>query len=217
MKKGLPAFAFLMLAITGGCKLKQDVRPFNAISTDTTIDKHFDIALEYLTKKLPLPSIRKGVDSFEYRFWLSGAEPGLTNLIRIRFEESSWLITETRIWSHIPAYPFNRKDTVNHLLETVIDSVKSAPIVANIDMTTLIDSLQYFNLESASTYKEIRNSFSPHMDGWSHSIELADRQHYRLISYPCPISITGLHNFHKSMKSLFAFLQRSLPINFLPC
>ncbi|RYD74091.1 MAG: hypothetical protein EOP53_18940 [Sphingobacteriales bacterium] len=181
--------------------------------------KQLNIAFKDVTQKIDLPLINNGVDSFEYRFWLNGGSGSgdLINLIRIRFDSAAWIISETLIWSHIPEYEYKKGDTVNHLLETVVDSTKTRIITPLISISAFIDSLQQHNLEQAPLSLDIKKSFAQHMDGNGQTIELADKHQYRKIFYTCPITITGLQDFHQSMKSLFLFLQRNLKIKFVPC
>jgi len=211
----------IFLFMTGliGCKEHIRQRTFLPVLSDTSTNKRnegFDIALKDLTQRLHVPLLNNGVDSFEYRFWFA-VDYNLMNFIRIYYDNSSWKISEILVWSHIPPYEFNKHDTINHLLETVIDSTKTRFLLPVNGMEDFIDSLQSYKLEQAPPSLMIENSIPLAMDGFSHTIEIAGKSNYRRIIYNCPAHPIGLHKFHESIKQLFYFLEGDLNIKFAFC
>ena len=202
-----------------GCGNNGHIKSFNPIIIDTSITKaesHLLQAYPEFTKGVQLPSIENGVDSFEYRLWLH-VSADIINLIRIRYDSSSWIISESIIWNHIPDYHFNRFDTINHLLETVVDSMTSRNIKPTIKISEFIDSLQYYNLEQAPSNIEIEGSHNIGTDAWGYTFELSNKHNYRIITYTCPGNIISLEDFHKSISNFLKFLHQTLNTNFTPC
>jgi hypothetical protein len=54
------------------CEEKRSAQKFKAIIVDTSLGHDYELLQAYpdFTRKVTLPSIESGVDSFEYRFWL---------------------------------------------------------------------------------------------------------------------------------------------------
>jgi hypothetical protein len=200
------------------CEQKGSVRNFKAIIADTSLGYENDLLQAYpdFTRKVNLPSIESGVDSFEYRFWLH-VEADIINLIRIRYDNSKWLLTETIIYSHIPDYDFDRFSSKNHLLETVVDSTHTRSIVPKIAMHSFIDSLQSYNFEEAPSNIEIASSFSLPTDAWTYTIELAAKNGHRMIIYTCPGGAESLREFHSTVSRFLDFIRVNLNIKFTPC
>ena len=168
------------------------------------------------TKKVGLPSIEEGVDSLEYRLWCH-VSANIINLIRIRYSDSGWNISETMIWSHIPEYDiFDKKDTLNHLLTVVVDSTRVRELKPDISMNRFMDSLQYFNLQEAPSNLEILGSISLPNDSWRYTFEIADSRNYRIIEYNCG-EVRSLSEFHQKINGLFRFLKQRLAVNFRNC
>lgn len=200
------------------CRENPSGHNFQAIIVDTTLKHESDLleAFPDFTRKVHLPSLENGVDSFEYRFWLP-VEANIINLIRIRYDSSKWLLTETIIYSHIPDYNFDRLDKKNHLLEVVIDSTNTRSVVPTIAIDAFIDSLQAYNFERAPTNLEIASSFALPSDAWSYTIELAGKKSHRIILYTCPGSTNSLEAFHNSFGYFLQFIRINLNTKFVPC
>jgi hypothetical protein len=200
------------------CEEKGSGQKFKAIIADTSLGHENNLLQAYpdFTRKVNLPSIESGVDSFEYRFWLH-VEADIINLIRIRFDNSRWVVTETIIYSHIPAYDFDRYSTKNHLLETVVDSTHTRSIVPKIAINSFIDSLQSYNFEEAPSNIQIAGSFSLPTDARTYTIELAAKNSHRMIIYTCPGGAESLHEFHSTVSRFLEFIQVTLNIKFSPC
>ena len=208
-------FSFLLISCVDNSQGKA-FRPIVSDTPTTRFERHMAEAFSDFTKKLNLPPITNGVDSFEYRFWLH-VNANIINLIRIRHDHNSWTMTETIIWSHIPENNYSPFDTTNQLLETLVDSTKTRKIKPNISVASFIDSLQFYNLEQAPLNSEIEGSFALSTDAITQTFELADKLGYRRITYTCPGSIVSLENFHNSVYKLLKFLKRSLNIKFKLC
>jgi hypothetical protein len=200
------------------CKQRQSGSKFKAIMADTTLRDESDLlkAFPDFTRKVHLPSLENGVDSFEYRFWLPG-EANIINLIRIRYDSSKWVLTETIIYNHIPNYDFSRLDKRNHLLDVVVDSTATRSIVPTIAIDAFIDSLQGYNFERAPSNIQLAGSFALPTDAWSYTIELAAKNSYRIILYTCPCSTNSLEWFHNSFGYFLKFIRTILNTNFIPC
>jgi hypothetical protein len=205
----LLAYAFV------GCDPVIRSIPFKAVQPDSSVlldDNDLLEAMPLLTRQLQLPSIEHGVDSFEYRLWCP-KHADLINLIRIRFDRGKWMITETAIWSHIPDHAFRRDDTVNYLVQTIVDSVHTNVLEPRIAMQTFIDSLQYFDLQEAPSNAEISSSISIGTDSWRYTFELADKVHYRIIEYNVG-EVRNLKPFHQRVSAMLYFLKRQLKVEF---
>jgi hypothetical protein len=200
------------------CEQKGSVKNFKAIIADTSLGHENDLLQAYpdFTRKVNLPSIESGVDSFEYRFWLH-VDADIINLIRIRYDNSKWLLTETIIYSHIPNYDFDRFSSKNHLLETVVDSALTRSIVPKIAINSVIDSLQSYNFEEAPSNIEIASSFSLPTDAWTYTIELAAKNSHRMIIYTCPGGAESLQEFHSTVSRFLHFIRVNLNVKFTPC
>jgi len=138
-------------------------------------------AMPKVTSQLNLPSIREGVDSLEYRLWLNGGSGDVINLIIIRYKNPDWLISETTVWSHIPKYEFKWNDSINQLLQTVVDSTHTRILKPDISITKFLDSLRYFNLQEAPPGPKVIGSVALSTDSWRHVFEVADKRNYRMI------------------------------------
>lgn len=189
--------------------------PLKPVQPDSSVlaaDNDLFAAMPLFTSQLQLPSIEHGVDSFEYRLWCPVAS-NVINLIRIRYDQQRWIFTETHIWSHIPDHPFRRGDTVNYLLQTIVDSFHTNMLTPRIPVQTLIDSLQYFNLQEAPSNADIASSTGMVTDSWRYTFELADKVHYRIIEYNVG-EVRDLKPFHQSVWALLYFLKRQLNVTF---
>ena len=209
---------FLVIAIVPCCDSTVSNNQLRAVQQDSSVNVSENNLLEALpgfTEKIGLPLIQAGVDSFEYRLWCPNKN-GIINLIRIRYFGQAWDISETMIWSHIPEYDFRKDDTINHLLETIVDSTRVRQLNPDISVNRFIDSLQYYNLQEAPSNLEIRRSVLLPTDSWRYTFEMADSKHYRLIEYNCG-EATSLEQFHHSVEGLLRFLKRSLNVEFRDC
>jgi hypothetical protein len=189
--------------------------PLKPVQPDSSVlaaDNDLFAATPLFTRQLQLPSIEHGVDSFEYRIWCPESAD-VINLIRIRHEQQGWIITETHIWSHIPEHRYRRGDTVNYLLQTIVDSSHTTVLTPRIAVQAFIDSLQYFNLQEAPSNAAIASSTGMVTDSWRYTFELADKVHYRIIEYNVG-DVRGLKAFHQSIWALLYFLKRALNVSF---
>jgi len=209
-------WCFMLLACGfAGCDAGVRSIPVRPVMPDSSVlaaDNDLFAAMPVLTMQLQLPSMEGGVDSFEYRLWCP-KDADLINLIRIRYDEGKWLITETAVWSHIPEHGFRRGDTVNYLVQTIVDSFRTHVLTPRIAMQVFIDSLQYFNLQEAPSNAAITASASMDTDSWRYTFELADKVHYRIIEYNVG-GVTDLKVFHQRVWGLLFFLKRQLKVEF---
>ena len=172
-------------------------------------DRQFEESMPDITSKLKLQDLRKGVDSFEVRIWCPIAGYNEQLIIVIKYLDSAWLITENHVWESYPDYEFKRNDTVNHLLDVKIDSVKSKAISPNINKKLFADSLQNFYLANFPTTKELVNSTSLPTDAFRYIFEIAQKKEYKLLDYGWG-DATSKYELHDRVHRLLRFLQRHL-------
>ena len=116
---------FLSLLIVASCQNKN--RPPLIIERDIDLGdthvRHFNAALESLTNKLNLKSLKNGIDSFEVRIWCPQTND-ILDLIAIAYVGKSWKISQTRIWQLYRDYQYKRNDTTYYMAQVVVDSTK---------------------------------------------------------------------------------------------
>ena len=171
-------------------------------------DRQFNEAMIDITSKLDLNDLRNGVDSFEARIWCPIPDNS-QNLIIISRLKSGYRFVQYHVWESYPNYEVNKYDTVNHLLDVKIDSVKIKILHPNIAKELFIDSLQYFYLPNFPTTKELVNSTALPNDGLRYIFEIAQKKEYQLLDYGWG-EVTSKFELHDRVHKLLDFLQRHL-------
>ena len=215
-------FILLTLLTFSSCKSSSDKQ--TTFQADEDIHRKIDTtklfeALPNVTKKLNMPLLQNGVDSFELRIWCPFKNGNLyseQNIITIRYFDKAWRLTQTHVWEKNPEYLFSRNDTVNHLLDTEIDSSKTTLLFPKDQVQAFIDSLSNFNLLNAPRQDSISKTIFPNQDGYRFIFEIATKDSYRMIDYNCG-STQGLEGFHKMIGKLLDFLRRQLSIEIWHC
>ena len=210
----LVIFSFV-LAFCDSSTSGTHITPVIADNSVTASQNKLFESMPQFTRLINLPSMQSGVDSLEYRLWLH-VSADIICLIRIQNVNSSWEISETVIESHIPEYRYNQNDTINHLLETIIDSISTRKLTPNIQLPDFLDSMQYFNLQEAPLNIRIQKAYSLPADSWRYTFEVADSKNYRIIEFNCA-EYFDLHEFKTKMIQMLQFLKRTLGVEFTDC
>lgn len=187
----------------------------NEISTNhpETIDdrdqRRFVEAMDNITTKLNLPTLRNGVDSFELRIWCP-MSANQHDVISIRYIYSQWNISETYVWETYPDHDFKKNDTSNHMLDVNIDSTKSKSIHLKIDNEKFIDTLLNTYIFSFPKKEDLEGSFLIGYDSYRYVFEIARKNNYTMIDYDCGGEIQGKEELHYKIKNFLNFIRRQL-------
>lgn len=149
-----------------------------------------------LCRQLNLYDLEKGTDSFELRFW---GEPALftkNELFILKGKANRWQLYYYTFYCH------------NILSDTVmIDSMHAKTIIPfGNNWSKYINSLCLDSLWHTPSQCELKNKVGV-FDGWSCTIEMADRKRFKLIHYDNPDAdsveknnrfiMSFIHNFCK--------------------
>lgn len=115
---------------------------------------------------LNLDTIENGYDSLQIRIWYNFAKGGVGGqLLCLKRQNSSWSATF-----------YSRFTKVN------------VPIKPKCDWDVLINKLYSYDILNLPDMCNIKGCRCSGIDGWSYSIEISDKHHYRLYSYRHPES-----------------------------
>ena len=154
------------------CNSAETVNKNEPVKTSTvdTIKHTRQKAFAEQATKLNLPSIEKGVDSFEMRIWV-GSIFVEHELIILKYSDTSWQTQKIRY--------YKSEDGVTHFKnEKIIKPTLSLPL--------LIDSLKQINLDKFISQEEISNFVDNIADGITYNLEIATKGSYKLFTYHCP-------------------------------
>ena len=150
-------------------------KEFNHLISDSLLVQ----GLAERASALNFPQINQGVDSFELRIWhgITIAKPN--QLTILKYQDSSWHLTLTDYWiSH---------NWINGSLENVIfDSSFSQSLQVPMSISTIVDSINQFRLNTFPSQKEIPNFRHRVADGMFYEIEIATPHYYKALNYNNP-------------------------------
>lgn len=172
----------LFIILFNACKTKNYsslLQPFRADTTYTSIRKN---AFFLLTEKIGYPILTKGINGFEMRVW-APCHPYLDHLglVIIRQLNGKWEYSFTHI---ALKQPRGHPDSLAPMLRIRIDSVSKIQIKPNKE-NQFLDSLVSLNLQNSPNQAEWEHGLFPDTGNYVYTIEVANKQSYRIISYTC--------------------------------
>ena len=189
----------------------------NTVKSDSSFSKHgYDIieVLPATTRKLLLPPISKGVDSFECRFWLRGGKISDTiNILSIKYSSNKWESTLTKFFAILPDHEFRRGDTTNYFRQETIKYVNTLSIHPDINTNAIIDTLANFDLQNSPLNAEIEAGQAYSSGDIRYILEFADKTNYRVLHYFRASRNSGLAAFDKNFEQFLNFIKRHYKIN----
>jgi hypothetical protein len=168
--------------------------------------RQFVEALDDITAKLHLPNLKQEVDSFELRVWCP-MSAYWQDIIRIRYIDSYWDFSQMSVWMSYPDWEIDRYDTVNHLMEVVIESTRSKTIVPN---EKVADSILNRFIIHFPKHADLEGSFTIGMDSYRYIFEIAKKDSYQMLDYDCGGDIIDKEELHHKINELINFLRRQL-------
>ena len=165
-----------------------------------------------VSKKLGLRELQSGVDSFEIRFWLpnrKGEEQ--IRVLSIGYLNDSWF---SRLVSFNLKYPESYVDEADRFAKIEPRNVINEPVLPQISIEALIDSINNLNLQNAPSNLVINNYQSNNSNPTRYMIEIADRNNYRIIHCFMTERENGAIAFDKKLGTLLNFLRRFYRIEF---
>jgi hypothetical protein len=185
-------YTSLVIACVSGNSNK--LKHFRNLTSDTLLYKY----LSSKAAKLNLARINLGVDSFEFRVWHGSVLLTPKQLVILKYNDSSWQLTETDYWLHYQNnYP--KRDII------VLDSCFTKQLMVQMPLSQIIDSIEYFRLDTFPSQDEIPGFKNNVADGMSFTIELATSKYYKAISYNNPKFYTDPYN--KKITNFLLFLK----------
>ena len=197
------------------CKQEHKVT-LNQVSIDTSISKYgHDIldALPLITHELNLPAINNGVDSFEFRFWLSQKSLDTFNILTIKWTANTWKSTLTRFLAVLPDHEYRRGDTTNYFRQSTIKFVSTSLIIPDIDINLIIDTLANYDLQNSPSISEIETGQVSSSGDIRFIMEFADKHNYRALHYFKSSRNEGATAFDKTFEQFLSFIKRHYKID----
>jgi hypothetical protein len=155
--------------------------------TNLLVDSLLVQGLSNKALALNIPQINKGVDSFELRIWhgMTIAQP--KHLITLKYQNSKWHLFETNYWIR---YEWENGSPQDVIFDSSF--VQSLPIPFNI--SSLVDSIFHFGLDSFPSQHEIPEFRDRVADGMFYAIEIATPQYYKALAFSNPERYTDAYN-----------------------
>jgi hypothetical protein len=154
-----------------------------------------------LTDAFNLPRIDQGVDSFEMRLWCSLSMTDIRTITILRYSDSTWKLTETRYWVQ------NMRNW-NKNSKYILDSLITKNIIPGSAFSTIINSIQKFELNTLPTQDKIPGFHNGVSDGMNYQIEIATKNYYHRLSYANPFHYQDKHN--KKISNFLMFCKTNL-------
>lgn len=172
-----------LLSACGARTLSDNGYKFKNLTTDSVLLQN----LSAKVKALNLSPITGGVDSFELRMWhgLSIATPNW--LVTLKYDDSAWHLTHTDYW-------FDYQWTNGRPEKVRLDSSFTKSIVVPSNITSIIDSVYHFRLDTFSSQSEILGFQDKVADGVFYQIEIATPNFYKAVRYNNPNRYSDAYN-----------------------
>ena len=210
-------FTILIIIFNFLISCKQENRAtLNPVRVDTSLSKHGLDILEVLPltlKNLNLPQINKGVDSFEFRFWLPQKNLDTINILTIKYTANGWSSTLTLFLSVLPEHEYRRGDTTNYFRQSSIKFATTSYIIPDIDINLIVDSLAYFDLQNSPLTTEIEQGQVLSSGDIRYILEFADKKNYRVLHYLKARRNSGATAFDKTFEQFLSFINRHYKID----
>ena len=197
------------------CKHEHKVT-LNQVRIDTSISKYgFDIleALPIITHELNLPPINKGVDSFEFRFWLPQKSLDTINILTIKCTANTWKSNLTTFLAVLPDREYRQGDTTNYFRHSTIKFANTSTITPDIDINLIIDTLANYDLQNSPLNSEIETGQVSSSGDIRFILEFADKHNYRALHYFRSSRNEGATAFDKTFEQFLSFIKRHYKID----
>ena len=189
----------ILILLFSSCKSENvtEERKFRQIISDSLNYKQAKIN----TTLLNLSDIDKGSDSIEIRLWSILAMTDLRFLTDLKYSDSTWGLTETTFWDAFSSDNSNAK-------LTELDSSVTKRKRPSIDFEKIIDSINYFQIQTLPSQHEIPNFVNRAADGVSYTLEISTKDYYKIVSYDNP----NVYNdsSHRKFLKLLKFFNTNL-------
>lgn len=156
-----------------------------------------------LSIALNLPTINRGVDSFELRLWSSLSITDIRNVIILRFSGGRWHCTESQYWVETID-----EMGVNSALSA--DSIQTKKVLPAIPYKDLLDSIKHYEIWNIPTQQDIPDFVDRTADGMTYTLEIAQPHKYYSVTYRNPQAYTDPAN--EKFNALLKFLSRSINV-----
>ena len=197
------------------CKQEHKVT-LNPVKIDPSISNYGSDILEALPitlNALSLPQINKGVDSFEFRFWLPQKSLDTINILTIKYAENRWISIVTKFLAVLPDHEYRRDDTTNYFRQPTIKFATTSNIIPNIDINLIVDTLAYFDLQNSPSNMEIEKGQALSSGDTRYILEFSDKNNYRVLHYLSATRNSGATAFDKTFEQFLSFIKRHYKID----
>ena len=177
-----------LIFMWSSCHLKTSADHQHEIKNLTT-DSVLLQSLSSKAKALNLTEISKGVDSFELRIWHGMAIASPKRLMILKYQDSSWYLTNSDNW-------FDYEWIDGSPKRVLLDSSFTKSLKVPFNISSLVDSIYRFRLDTFPSQNEIRGFRDNVADGMFYQIELATSQYYKAVSYGNPNRYGDNYNRH---------------------
>lgn len=198
MRPPIRMIIFMLCGCFGCQNADSGTSDFKRLIPDTSNNRYplVEAAIN-LSTELNLHRIDRGVDSFEFRLWLSNQE--YETVYIVRFADNEWLATVTDYWVRQPnigekgytgqKYPYRG-------IHAIVDSSRTKRMTLSITYVRFLDSLQTYDIENIPSQKDIPGFKDLVADGFTYAIEISTRRYYKLLSYHSPGSQNDQYGYN---------------------
>ncbi|WP_207492506.1 hypothetical protein [Aridibaculum aurantiacum] len=148
----------------------------------------------------------RGTDSFELRILVPS---GIANIISIRSARSQWYFTKTSVWETFPEYEYQRRDTTNYLLQSVVDSAKTYSLKPKLPLPEFIDTLNRY-LDRLPYDLNLSETYAPSTGTSNLVFEVATKDKYKFLKCYCRGSILTDKAQYDHVENLLNYLRKYL-------
>ena len=205
---------FIVLSIVS-CKHENHLA-LKQVKTDSSFSKSGQDILELLpltTDKLNLLQINKGVDSFEFRFWIPEKNLDTIDILSIHYSSNKWESTLTKFVAVLPKLEIRRGDSTNYFKQETINHINTLSIKPNININAIIDTLANYDLQNSPSNSEIEAGQAYSSGDIRYILEFADKTNYRVLHYLRASRNSGLSAFDKNFEQFLNFIKSYYKIN----
>ncbi|MEO8146236.1 MAG: hypothetical protein ABI723_01300 [Bacteroidia bacterium] len=163
-----------------------------------------------IRRQLNLKNLELGVDSIEIRIYQQGGwNPN--HVIIIKNENKIWSASVISYHTHLLSeneIQFDTTSDTNQFFHLVVDSAEFENLIVKSSWNNLLDSLQFFGINTLPSQQDIKGFEDRSDDGIEYHFEIATKHRYKFYTYHCPAMYSD--NYNQSIVNILGLINREL-------